>query len=100
MKKIDKKGVRFFCFCHLLFYFFCLLWVFEFGKPPPPLPTQTHRRHPPPLCVSAMVSILGGFDIVEIDVQDREQVDSGEKVEAREIEEEDKTRTNNARSNM
>ena len=37
---------------------------------------------------------------MEVDVQDREQVDSGEQVEAREIEEEDKTRTNNARSNM
>ena len=36
------------------------------------------------LCVSAVVLILGGFDIVEVDVQDREQVDSGEKVEARE----------------
>ena len=38
---------------------------------------------------------------MEVDVQDREQVDSGEKVEAREKErkEEDKTRTNNERSN-
>ena len=52
------------------------------------------------LCVSAVVFILGGFDIVDVDVQDREQVDSGEKVEAREREEEDKTKTNNARSNM
>ena len=38
------------------------------------------------LCVSAAVLILGGFDIVEVDVQDREQVDSGEKEEARERE--------------
>ena len=30
------------------------------------------------LCVSAVVLILGGFDIVEVDVQDREEVDSGE----------------------
>ena len=38
---------------------------------------------------------------MEVDEQDREQVDSErEKVEAREGEEEDKTRTNNARSNM
>ena len=53
------------------------------------------------LWVSAVVLTLGGFDIVEVDVQDREQVDSGEKVEAREKErkEEDKTRTNNQRSN-
>ena len=43
---------------------------------------------------------LGGFDIVEVDVQVRDQVDSGEKVEARDRKEEDKTRTNNARSNM
>ena len=34
--------------------------------------------------MSAVVLILGGFDIVEIDVQDREQVVSGEKVEAQE----------------
>ena len=52
------------------------------------------------LCVSTVVLIFGGFDIVEVDVQDREQVESGEKVEAREREEEDKTRTNNARSKM
>ena len=47
-------------------------------------------------CVSALVLTLDRFDIVEVDVQDRGQVDSGEKVEARE----DRTRTNNARSNM
>ena len=56
------------------------------------------------LCVSDVVLILGRFDFVEVDVQDREQVDSGEQVEARERErerkEEDKTRTHNARSNM
>ena len=53
------------------------------------------------LCVSAVVLTLGGSDIVEVDVQDREQVDSERvKVEAREGEEEDKTRTINARSNM
>ena len=34
--------------------------------------------------------VLGGFDIVEVEVQDREQEDSVEKVEARERE--DKTR--------
>ena len=52
------------------------------------------------LCVSAVVLILGGFVIVEVDVQDRGQVDSREQVEAREKEDEDKTRTNNARPNM
>ena len=52
------------------------------------------------LCVSAVVLILGGFDIVEVDVQDRDQVDCGKKGEARERKEEDKTRTDNARSNM
>ena len=36
------------------------------------------------LCGCALGLILGGFDIVEVDVQDREQVDSGEQVEARE----------------
>ena len=36
--------------------------------------------------------LLGVLDIVEADVQDREQVDSREQVEAREREEEDKTR--------
>ena len=34
------------------------------------------------LCGCALGLILGGFDNVEVDVQDREQVDSGEKVEA------------------
>ena len=53
------------------------------------------------LCVSAVVLILGGSDVMEVDEQDREQVDSErEKVETREREEEDKTRTSNARSNM
>ena len=54
------------------------------------------------LCGCALGLILGGFDIVEADVQDREQVGSGEQEEAREreSEEEDKTRTNNERSNM
>ena len=43
------------------------------------------------LCVSAVVLILGGFDIVEVGVQGREQVDSQrEKVEVREREEGDK----------
>ena len=51
------------------------------------------------LCGCALGLILGGFDIVEADVQDREQVGSGEQEEAREREE-DKTRTNNERSNM
>ena len=36
------------------------------------------------LCECALGLILCGFDIVEVDVQDREQVDSGEQVEARE----------------
>ena len=36
-------------------------------------------EHYSSLCVSAVVLILGGFDIMEVDVQDREQVDSGEK---------------------
>ena len=52
------------------------------------------------LCVSALVLTLGGDDIVEV-VQDREQVDSErEKVEVKDKEEGDKTRTNNARPNM
>ena len=52
------------------------------------------------LCVSAVVLTLGGDDLVEVDVQDREQVDSErEKVEARDKEKGDKTRTNNALSN-
>ena len=39
---------------------------------------------------------------MEVEVPDREQVDSGEQIEAREREreEEHKTRTNNERSNM
>ena len=37
---------------------------------------------------------------MEVDEQDREQVDSERKVEAREGEEEDRTRTDNERSNM
>ena len=38
---------------------------------------------------------------MEVDVQDREQVDSErEKIEVRDEEKGDKTRTNNARSNM
>ena len=53
------------------------------------------------LCVSAVVLTLGGDDIVEVDVQVREQVDSErEKVEVRDKEKGDKTRTTNARSNM
>ena len=36
--------------------------------------------------MGAAVPILGGFDTAEVDVQDREQVDSGERVEARERE--------------
>ena len=44
------------------------------------------------LCECALGFIIGGFDIVEVDVQDREQVDSGEQEEAREREEEDKTK--------
>ena len=44
---------------------------------------------------------LDGDGIVEVDVQDGEQVDSErEKVEVRDKEKEDKTRTSNARSNM
>ena len=53
------------------------------------------------LCVSAVVLTLDGDDIVEVDVPDREQVDSErEKVEVRDKEKGEKTRTNNARSNM
>ena len=36
------------------------------------------------LCVSAVVLFLGGFDHMEVDEQDREQVDRERKVEARE----------------
>ena len=49
--------------------------------------------------MSAVVLNLGGDDMVEVDVQDREQVDSErEKVEARDQEKGDKTRTNNAQT--
>ena len=52
------------------------------------------------LCVSAVVLTLGGDDIEDC-VADREQVDSErEKVEVGEKEKGDKTRTNNARSDM
>ena len=50
--------------------------------------------------MGAMIITLGGDDIVEV-VPDREQVDSERgKVEMRDKEKGDKTRTNNARSNM
>ena len=50
--------------------------------------------------MSAVVLTLGGNDIVEV-VQDRQQVDSErEKVEVRDKEKGDKTRTSNAPSNM
>ena len=53
------------------------------------------------LCVSAVVLTLGGDDIVKVGVQDREQIDGGkEKVEVRDKEKGDKTRTSNARSNV
>ena len=45
------------------------------------------------LCGCVLGSMLGVLDILEIEVQDREQVEEGEKVEARETAEEDKTRT-------
>ena len=49
------------------------------------------------LCVSAVVLTLGGDDIVEVDVRDREQVDcEREKVEVRDKEKRDKTRISNA----
>ena len=52
------------------------------------------------LRVSAVVLTLGGDDSVEV-VEDREQVDNErEKVEVRDKEKGDKTRTNNARSNI
>ena len=52
------------------------------------------------LCVSAVVLTLGGDDM-EARVPDREQVDSErEKVEVRDKQKGDKTKTNNARSNM
>ena len=52
------------------------------------------------LCMSAVVTILGGDDIVEI-VPNREQVDRERgNVEVRDKEKGDKTMTNNARSNM
>ena len=48
-----------------------------------------------------MVLTLGGDDIVEVDVQIREQADSErEKVEVTDKEKGDKTRTTNARSNI
>ena len=43
--------------------------------------------------------MLGVLDIMEVEVQDREQVEVGEKVEARETEEEDKNKeTTNAQT--
>ena len=52
------------------------------------------------LCVGAVVLTLGGDDM-EAGVPDREQVDcEREKVEVRDEEKGDKTRTSNARSNM
>ena len=52
------------------------------------------------LCVSAVVLNLGGDDIVEV-LQDRELADSErEKIEVRDKEKGDKTRTDNAHSNM
>ena len=52
-------------------------------------------------CAAVHTSLaIGGDDTVEV-VQDREQVDSErDKVEVRDKEKGDKTRTNNARSNM
>ena len=53
------------------------------------------------LCVSAVVLTLGGDDIVEVDAQVRDQVHSErEKEDVRDKEKGNKTRTNNARSNM
>ena len=43
-------------------------------------------------CGCALGLMLGVLDIMEVEVQDREQVEVREKVEARETEEEDKTR--------
>ena len=43
-------------------------------------------------CGCALGFILGGFDILEVDVQDREQIDSGEQVEARRERERKKTK--------
>ena len=52
------------------------------------------------LCGCAVGLILGGFDIVEVDVQDREQVDSREQVEERERGRRQSKETTNERSNM
>ena len=52
------------------------------------------------LCVSALVLNLGGSDVMEVDEQDREQVDSEGESRGEREREEDKTRTDNARSNM
>ena len=54
------------------------------------------------LCGCAPGLILGGFDIVEVGVQDREQVDSGEQVGARERERgrRQNKETTDERSNM
>ena len=53
------------------------------------------------LHMCAVVLTLGGDDIVEVDVPDREQADfEREKVEVRDKEKRDKSRTSNARSNM
>ena len=43
-------------------------------------------------CGCAVDLVLGVLDIMEVEVQDREQVEVREKVEARDTEEEDKTR--------
>ena len=43
-------------------------------------------------CGCALGLMLGVLDFMEVEIQDREQVEVREKVEARETEEEDKTR--------
>ena len=50
-------------------------------------------------CVSAMVLILGGSDDMGVDEQDREQIDN-ERERVEERDQEDNTKTSNARSNM
>ena len=62
---------------------------------------RTSAAHVIGLCIATeQYSSFGGLDHMEVEVQDREQVEVREKVEARETEEEDKTRRDNKRSNI
>ena len=76
-------------------------WIFQGDEQERVRGLKNDTKQYSSLFVSAVVLTLGGDDIVEVDVPDREQVDcEREIVEVRDKEKGDKTRTNNARSNM